>query len=330
MNRPWGGGHARASSPEPGGGGMTPGTAGAEPHEKSSERDSTSKDDVIVQLEKEVQDMRNLLQQKDQKIQELSRTDMPHARWKKDMRNMAAELRNSRKQVKELQARGAGGDAEGMSSDISAAGAAAAAAALERDNRELEARLASRDDENRQLRNTVEQLQLQVQSQEQQLESLRLGAASQRAVEQTPAQLTAAALARHTSNGSAGGISRPAPYPMAVAPEMETPAPEESENLVTEMIVYSSHSAEHAASLGKVALQGFGTVDGAGPAAKVLLSRLTTSVFHQQQRPGSHIQGSHMGAPVMQGGMQAMQMQMQGMQMQGMQMSMQAGYPHGM
>jgi len=97
---------ARAASPEPGGlstggsaggappgGGGSSGAAGDAPRERHEE--------VILQLENELIELRNACAWKDQRIAELSRTDTPAARLKRDIRHLASELRYTRKQLGE-------------------------------------------------------------------------------------------------------------------------------------------------------------------------------------------------------------------------------------
>lgn len=193
----WGSGShgARASSPEPGG--LTGSTTGAPlggsaeaPKERLA---ATPQDEVILQLENELLELRNACSWKDQRIAELSRTDTPAARLKRDIRHLAAELHHTRKElsesvreVQELRAQlerveGGAGAREnanvGASRDIvdspSAAttgggggGQGSSGAHARTDSRrdgadrtsQLKDRISELTDENRQLRTTIEQL----------------------------------------------------------------------------------------------------------------------------------------------------------------------------
>lgn len=181
---------ARAASPEPGG-------FAAAANERPASG-TTPQDEVILQLENELAELRNACQWKDQRIAELSRTDAPTARLKRDVRLLASELHITRKQLsdsvgelQELQqqlARGGGGgeaggtsagtasrpgEAGGASAGAIAAGgrdvldspaAAGVAGAGKGGDRQLRERIAEVQEENRQLRDTVLQLKTQLAS----------------------------------------------------------------------------------------------------------------------------------------------------------------------
>lgn len=173
----------RAASPEPGG--LTSGGGGSDaPKERQ--------DEVILMLENELIELRNACAWKDQRIAELSRTDTPAARLKRDIRQLATELHVTRKhlsesigEVQELsdrlqrcETREVAG-AESPSSAATAAGVAGTAnqqvggsSAASRDRTgsnadrgaQLRERISELTDENRQLRDTVMQLKEQAAS----------------------------------------------------------------------------------------------------------------------------------------------------------------------
>merc|ERR1719387_2208299 len=81
-----GGAHgARTASPEPGGGEL--------------KENRLSQEEIIVELERELQEIRNACALKDQRIAELERTDAPAARLKRDIRLLASELHATRKEL---------------------------------------------------------------------------------------------------------------------------------------------------------------------------------------------------------------------------------------
>lgn len=174
---PHGGG--RAASPEPGG------LASAnEPPKERAASGTTPQDEVILQLETELAELRNACQWKDQRIAELSRTDTPAARLKRDIRLLSSELHMTRKQLsdsvgelQELQQLLARGDpnasrsegasgiiAVGAGRDVLNSPAAAGAAGSGSSDRQLRERISDVQEENRQLRDTVLQLKAQLAS----------------------------------------------------------------------------------------------------------------------------------------------------------------------
>lgn len=151
---------------------------------------STPQDEVILQLENELMELRNACAWKDQRIAELSRTDTPAARLKRDVRQLAAELHHVRKQlsesvmeVQELQqqlGRGEGavaisrdgGGRDVVDSPLAGGGAAGASTASRGGSadrggggaaggNQYRERIAELQEENRQLRETVMQLKAQ-------------------------------------------------------------------------------------------------------------------------------------------------------------------------
>eukprot|EP00929_Paragymnodinium_shiwhaense_P056586 TRINITY_DN28323_c0_g2_i1.p1 TRINITY_DN28323_c0_g2~~TRINITY_DN28323_c0_g2_i1.p1 ORF type:complete len:378 (-),score=59.70 TRINITY_DN28323_c0_g2_i1:78-1211(-) len=187
----WGssGGHgARASSPEPGGlagGGNSNaqggGGGGGDRGERGGgEPPKERQDEVILELQNELMELRNVCAWKDQKIAELSRTDTPAARLKRDIRQLAAELHSTRKQLseslaenQELQERLQRGEVAASSSSAAVPGASGAsvdATAGDSPSNLLAAggagkahlqRIAELTEENKALRETVVQLKAQ-------------------------------------------------------------------------------------------------------------------------------------------------------------------------
>lgn len=151
----------------------------------------SSEAQVILQLENELLELRNACAWKDQRIAELSRTDAPVARLKRDIRLLAMELHHTRKELSEsmrdlqdLQAQLARGESGGSGGRDSAAvpqrdivdspatsagapatatsgGAASGASGASGSDRgaQLRGRIAELQDENRQLREKVVSLQ---------------------------------------------------------------------------------------------------------------------------------------------------------------------------
>lgn len=242
----WGSGSgshgARASSPEPGGlSGSTTGAPLGGSSEAPKERlAATPQDEVILQLENELLELRNACSWKDQRIAELSRTDTPAARLKRDIRHLAAELHHTRKElsdsvreVQELRAQlerieGAAGGRDGANStaprDIvdsptAAAGGGQGSSGSRRDGADrtgqLRDRIAELTEENRQLRETVVQLKVAPAPREQTpgladgLNHARQpsGASTQRASEPMPPQQQSGSGASGATTGS--GIRQP-------------------------------------------------------------------------------------------------------------------------
>lgn len=155
---------------------MLPGAGNSAATEPPKER----QDEVILQLENELIELRNSCALKDQKISELSRTDTPASRLKRDIRQMASELHATRKQlsdsrteVEELSERLSrlsevadvtGADsptasANGVSAAVRAGGSSASAAAGQRSKDEM--RISDLTAENNALRENVLHLKAQ-------------------------------------------------------------------------------------------------------------------------------------------------------------------------
>eukprot|EP00927_Polykrikos_kofoidii_P026264 TRINITY_DN23416_c0_g1_i1.p1 TRINITY_DN23416_c0_g1~~TRINITY_DN23416_c0_g1_i1.p1 ORF type:complete len:370 (+),score=43.70 TRINITY_DN23416_c0_g1_i1:66-1112(+) len=109
----WGssGGHGRATSPEPGGGTATQaasGPAAGAGVDKSlsvgaGTETQSRHDEVMMQLENELLESRNACAWKDQRIAELSRTEAPSTRLKRDIRILVSELHVTRKKLSDTQ-----------------------------------------------------------------------------------------------------------------------------------------------------------------------------------------------------------------------------------
>jgi hypothetical protein len=101
----WGSGSgshgARTASPEPGGLSSTSNNGALGSGATTEQGKGLPQDEVILQLENELNDLRNVLAWKDQRIAELSRTDTPAARMKRDIRHLASELHRTRKELSE-------------------------------------------------------------------------------------------------------------------------------------------------------------------------------------------------------------------------------------
>lgn len=294
-----GGSHGtRATSPEPGGlGGSgiagTPlGNGGDVPKERLA---GGPHDEVILQLENELVELRNACAWKDQRIAELSRTDTPVVRLKKDIRLLASELHHARKQLSEREAEiQAGSTAATLPRDAVETTSGGGIVA------QLRERLAEVQEENRQLREAMKNL-----------ESMHLGhqpsgGSTQRSVEAMQQQHQQgganAQMAGNYRNDPAMGrapyLSGPFGQPGAggrpaagAAPSAGSSgpaagvqaAPQQEEPL--RQIVYSTVHTENTATIGPTTLQGVGTVDGVASVAKILLQRIHSSVCAQHRRP---------------------------------------------
>lgn len=293
----WSSGAVRAASPEPGGNTVLTADVGV-----SNERLISAPNEVLQDLEKENLELKNLLQLKDQRIAELSRSDTHTLRLKKDIRMLAAELHDTRKQLREsnalvedfrvqrakLQTHRPTTESSTSTEALdgkevvrpSPADRAAATAFVE-----LEA-------ENQRLRLYVNDLQLELAKlHPQHLDSLRASVAAQ---QPRPLDL-------QNSISSTTGSTRPA-----------SSLYQDHDDEYGEMVVYSSQRCEHATRLGRMMLQGLGIVEGSSHAAKVLLSRINSSVYCRQAAPSQaqglmslgQMQMRHSGMmPVMQGQM---------------------------
>lgn len=311
----WGSGNARAASPEPGvagAGGGTPLSANGSEQAAKERLASSPQDEVILQLENELLELRNACAWKDQRIAELSRTDTPAFRLRRDVRNLAAELHHTRKELsesvrelQELQAQLAREGAAGASPpaprdvvDSPTDGGASPTSGDRGNGHQLKGQISELQDENRQLREKVAQLQEQPQAQPNRSNGTVVtgssastapagqpsGASTQRASE----QLQQAALPAGGS-GYGNAALRP-PYlnhqasavPAGGGGTSPTAAGLQEEQV--RQILYSTANHENAATIGPTMLQGVGTVDGAASIAKVLLSRIHSSVCAAHRR----------------------------------------------
>eukprot|EP00403_Amphidinium_massartii_P008440 CAMPEP_0178426274 /NCGR_PEP_ID=MMETSP0689_2-20121128/29152_1 /TAXON_ID=160604 /ORGANISM="Amphidinium massartii, Strain CS-259" /LENGTH=325 /DNA_ID=CAMNT_0020047959 /DNA_START=73 /DNA_END=1050 /DNA_ORIENTATION=+ len=306
------GGHSnRAMSPEPGtapalnsGGGAASGGGGGTDGGKEQSWPSSSQDVVILQLENEVNELRNACSWKDQRIAELSRTDVPVARLKRDVRLLAAELHHTRKELsdtvrelQELQAQVARGEAANndaskhpLARDVleSSSGAPAAPGQGTRENwangdrsandSRLQERVNELQDENRQLRERLAASQDSVQ---------RDGGAPSSEAPQQGRQTSSSSSQRGSANFSNTSFrdsyaSQQAPSTSGM--QASIPSLPEPEEEPLRPVVYSSANTKNAATIGPTVLQGIGTVDGVASVAKVLLSRIHSSVCAAHRR----------------------------------------------
>jgi len=316
----WGsGGHGtRASSPEPGT--VAAGAAGAvlgSSNDAPKERvGTTQQDEAILTLEAELEQLRSVCSSKDQRIAELSRTDTPAGRLKRDIRNLASELHNTIRQLREsvaeiqdLQAqlsraessvsgreggnhdaashdtadspssRVAGDSAPAPSGSSASRGSSGAGA----DRANLRERIAELSEENRQLRETVVQLKGSEGMHHARQPS---GASTQRSAESSFGSGTMSG--KDNSSAFATTASRQSylasqPPSGSSAQVAAAPNPQQEEPL--RQVVYSSANTENTATIGPTMLQGVGTVDGVASVAKVLLQRIHSSVC-AVHRPG--------------------------------------------
>lgn len=234
-----GGSHgARTASPEPGGltgsaAGTPLGGGGTEPAKERLA--GSSQDEVILQLENELLELRNACSWKDQRIAELSRTDTPAARLKRDIRHLASELHHTRKElsesVRELQEfrsqqeRGEPGSAtaaprdtiDSPSATTASSGGAGGSngAGAGRTGTQLRGRIVELEEENRSLRESVVTLKAQgladsVQHQGQGHARQPSGASTQRAAEPQaplPSSVNVAQSAASANTANAPGWS---------------------------------------------------------------------------------------------------------------------------
>lgn len=240
---------ARTASPEPGGG------FGSEP---TKER----QDEVILQLENELIELRKNLAWKDQCIASLSRTDTIAARLKRDTRQLVSELHLARKQLRENNAEVQdlngrlnqldGNSASAPSTRPGDSGACNGAASREHET--LLKDLNALSEENRQLRETVMQMKAQT--------SRPNGTAISVGVE--------IAGGSSASIGINGGVSLIRGAEAAVS----------LHDVSQQQRVYSSLHPENTSTLGIAMLQGVGKVDGSPSVARVLLQRVQSSACY--------------------------------------------------
>lgn len=308
MPRPaWGSsaGGARASSPDPGNDGAAPLSNGGE---APKDRLASNQDEVILQLENELVELRNACAWKDQRIAELSRTDVSAGRLKRDIRLLALELHQTRKQLsdsqadlQELQGRGAseGGSTVPISTESSPVGADPnkSAAGNLRDS------IAQLQEENRQLKESVARLQMAPAGHEAHHNRQQSGAATQRVAEQQLTGMQHSLPPGGYRSDPGAGVARapymaqtlpqppqptssqpPAPSQLAPVP-VPVPLPVPGQEEAVFQVVYSTTHLENTTTIGPTALQGIGTVDGVSSIAKVLLSRIHSSVCAAHRRP---------------------------------------------
>jgi len=310
-----GGHNNRAMSPEPGGTTAAFNNNGAVGMEASKDQrlPSSSQDEVILQLENEINELRNACAWKDQRIAELSRTDVPNARLKRDVRLLAAELHQTRKELsdtvrelQELQGQLARGEGSAIGSDVAklplsrdvlesssgtqmgaTQGARESWASAERNaaDARLYERISELQDENHQLRERLAAAQDGAQRD--------VGAAMNDVFFQGR-QASASSSQRpseHTARtGSFSTTAFRETYPpqapsTPVGGQASAPCLPEPEEEPLRPVVYSSANSKNAATIGPTVLQGIGTVDGVSSVAKVLLSRIHSSVCAAHRRP---------------------------------------------
>mmetsp|Transcript_32791 Transcript_32791/g.52309 ORF Transcript_32791/g.52309 Transcript_32791/m.52309 type:complete len:376 (+) Transcript_32791:40-1167(+) len=355
----WGSGSgshgARTASPEPGG--ISTGNAGALGSGATIDQPKgTPQDEVILQLEHELNELRNHLAWKDQRIAELSRTDTPAARLKRDIRHLASELHRTRKELSEsvreaqdLRAQLERGEANGSGRDgaqrdiVDSPSAATTGNAGGNANNagrasapggdrgtQLRGRIVELEEENRQLRETVVQLnQMKAPSLNDQQHQSHVrqpsGASTQRAAEPPPSALQPLSSGSSGTTGSSFTGTHAARQPYmnqqaatlpAVAANtsaVSTPSVAPTTSMVVQEepvrpTVYSSQNMEHTTTIGPTTLQGVGTVDGVAMVAKVLLQRIGSSVCAAHRRPQQTMGAPH--APGQLGSMMMHQMPM--------------------
>jgi len=273
----------------------------------SQPRPASSQDEVILQLESELLELRNACAWKDQRIAELSRGDAPAGRLRRDVRLLAAELHRARRQLSESlgerqelqQQRGRGEAVAGAGAAVDSspsAGACASRGGAERGSeRSLRESIGQLQEENRQLKDTVARLQTPP------LPDGGLHRASEPAQPHLP--------------GLGGGYRSSDPGPLlpraghllgqagAGGPAAGPPAagvPQEEQFF---QIVYSTVRTELTATTGPRTLQGVGTLDGAASIAKVLLSRIGSSVCSGHRRPAGAPGAPVAGQPLQPGQM---------------------------
>lgn len=311
----WGSSGGRTASPEPGGlTGSNAGTPLGGGAEQAKEEGPTQ---VILQLEAELLELRNACSWKDQRIAELSRTDMPAARLKRDIRHLAAELHLTRKElsesVRELQElrsqmeRGETGSSSAPRDIVESSSAVAGGKAGQGANSvgrsaggdrglQQRARIAELEEENRSLRETAAQVKAQglPDTLHQSHARQPSGASTQRIPEPTTppcvSPMASATFAATPAGGRQSYVNQQvAALQAPTSATMAASAPSTSQvvpaNAPQELgpILYSSQ-LENGATIGPTMLQGVGTVDGVAMVAKVLLQRIQSSVCSAHRR----------------------------------------------
>lgn len=307
---------ARTASPEPGGaiGGAAPALLGGELKESR-----LSQEEMIADMERELQDLRNACALKDQRIADLERTDAPASRLKRDIRLLASELHATRKELsdsmrdlQELQQQlnrndqsGAGRDGgasgprdvvDGGGQGVAAtpAGGASAASGTDR-GAQLRGRIAELQEENRQLRDQVLALQARPAARHTNGTAAEAGAgapppgpgaldvharAPSGAATQRAVELAPAQGGAGTGMAASGAYAVRQPYPDH-QPSAAQAAPAEEH---IKPCVYSNHDLSGASTIGPITLQGIGIVDGVSSVAKILLQRIHSSVLAAHRR----------------------------------------------
>jgi len=280
---------------------------------------TTQQDEVILTLEAELEQLRSVCASKDQRIAELSRTDTPAGRLKRDIRNLASELHNTRRQLKEsmaevqeLQAQVSRSSFDGTSNDAvdspsskamgdalpaSSGSNALRGSGVDRNNgagadrANLRERITELMEENRQLRETV----LHMKGSEGLHHTRQPSGASTQRSSETP--FGSAAL----GGKEAGALSNPAsrqPYLGGQSPTGSSAhvsaAPYAQQEEAPRQVLYSSANTDNFATIGPTVLKGVGAVDGVASIAKVLLQRMHSSVCAVRQ-PG--VPGQQLGPP---------------------------------
>lgn len=283
---------------------------------------ANSQDEVILQLENELVELRNACSIKDQRIAELSRTDTPAVRLKRDIRHLASELHHARKELSESMReiadlknqleRGEAGDRREISDSPSATNNNAAGTTSGGTNSsagraggdrgsQLRGRIIELEEENRSLRDTVVQLKADSLHQSHARQPSGAGPSTQRAAEPSSQASAAAATGPGGAAGTAAArqgyaaLQAPTPGTMASSPGSGTPTSATAmQEEPLRQIVYSSASPELAATIGPTMLQGVGTVEGVHMVAKVLLQRIHSSVCapHRRQQPMANMGGN--------------------------------------
>lgn len=357
-------------------------TGGSNEPDKDRLETAASQSEVIRQLENELMELRNACAWKDQRIAELSRTDVPVARLKRDVRLLAAELHHTRKELsesvrelQEYQGQLSHGDGDGNapSRDVleglatgggapatPTAGSSAGRGSKDRGSgqdrsAQLSDRIAELAEENRQLKDQCKALQVQqiaAQAQapasvdaapvrEQSFDSLLhnrqpSGSTTQRVPAQdrdlgrdlskesrvAPTREEQQPMGSMAPPGSAGpsptnNQMRPpfrgkshVPQPSSATSMAPVPAHEEP----LRQIVYSSARTENIATIGPTVLQGIGTLDGVASVAKVLLSRVQSSICcAAHRRPAMGMAVGMQGQPGQQGQLMGQMVGMPGM-----------------
>lgn len=312
----WGSGSgshgARTASPEPGG--LTTGSnvgtpLGGGPAEGSRDRPA---EEAILELQTELEQLRNVCALKDQRIAELQRTDIPTARLKRDIRQLTTELHQTRKdlsdsarenqdlraQLERYEAGGAGGQRDLIDTQSSALGRGAGG---DRGSELRGRRIVELEEENRSLRESVRELS---KANVQYPMSNPSGASTQRVQEaQLPSSISAAGNAATTAGDSSAvlggrpssggwsqygqsqpGMQVPGTATLAPAVPSTAPALPRGQEESMQQIVYSSHTPETHSTIGPTVLQGVGQVEGVHMVAKVLLQKMQSSVVNQQLR----------------------------------------------